>query len=284
MPKDGRSSVVMLTLGACLWVSDIGAQVQQPSNPRVSFEVASVRRNVSATVASFRAEGFPRPGPGGRFDAQNITVRTLLRYAYAMRPYQRIEGNQRLLDERFDIRATAPGEVPRVGEFELGAMNLMVQTLLVDRFNIAVRWEERDDQVYLLERVQAEGERLGPNLSPSEDCSALKDSGERSACRRPSVDGRLRNRGALLSELTLTLSQLVGLPVIDRTGLKGHFEYGLTFTSAGLTGPGAVPNSPFENAPSLFTALREQLGLKLERSRMGVSTLIVERAGPFVEN
>ena len=115
-----------LLAATCIAIVGSSQTAAQSPPPRMSFEVASVRPNL-AEPNPFRGEGVPRQRPGGRFEALNVSLRTLIRYAYGLQPYQKLEGAPRQLDERFDVHAKAAGEAEAAGDFNVGPMNLMVQ-------------------------------------------------------------------------------------------------------------------------------------------------------------
>src|SRR5262245_43348060 len=127
-------------------------------------------------VASVRADGGSQPFfgsrigvlPGGRFEA-HATLRQLIAFAYGLQPYQRVDGSAKILDERFVILATSAKETPNAGAGHVGPLNLMLRALLVDRFRLAVRVANEDQDVYLLKLANAA--RLGPRLHPTTtDC------------------------------------------------------------------------------------------------------------------
>ena len=224
----------------------------QTVSPR--FDVASVRVNKSGDPSrSVRAM------PGGRFEATNAPLRNLIRFAFEVRTLGEIEGGPDWIDTTaFDIRATGSPDasVPR-----------MVQTLLEDRFKLVARRDVRERPVYALTLGRGDG-RLGPSLK-----AATADV----APRQKSGPTQLEITNHPISRLVASLGALLGQTVIDRTGLTGTYDITLRFSSEQLPGvPG--PGRPDPNLPSIFTAVQEQLGLKLEATRGPVSVLVVERA------
>jgi uncharacterized protein (TIGR03435 family) len=219
-----------------------------------SFEAASVRVNGSGDPSrSVRALS------GGRFEATNAPLRNLIRFAYELRTLGEIEGGPDWMDTTaFDIRATGPAEasVPR-----------MVQTLLEARFKLVVRRDVRERPVYALTVARPDG-KLG---------RSLKIGTADVAPRQKSGPTQLEITNHPISRLVASLGALLGQTVIDRTGLTGTYDITLSFSSEQLPGvPG--PGRPDPNLPSIFTAVQEQLGLKLEATRGPVSVLVVERA------
>jgi bla regulator protein BlaR1 len=265
-----------------------GAQEALPS-----FEVASVRVNRSA-----QGGRFIRPQPGGRFETTNMRLRDLIGFAYQVRPFQ-IEGGPDWMDSvGFDIVAKAEGDVPPpLPGAGPSPQLLMLRSLLIERFKLSVRRETKESAVYDLTLARADG-RLGPNLSPSTtDCAALlkaamKAGGppmppmqnDRMTCGMRMSPSRVDLGGLSLTEFVNGLGMLLQRTVVDRTGLTGNYDATMTFSPEQLPGlplppPGAAGTPPLDpNAPSLFTALQEQLGLKLESTRGPVEVLIVDRA------
>jgi hypothetical protein len=149
-----------------------------------------------------------------------------------------------IANERFDIVAKMEGDPPSIVTTGPGPMRLAMRALLGDRFGLVVRGERRDLDIYAL-TIAKSAAQLGRALKPSpEDCSAMA--------------ARVANG----------LSQIVGRTVVDRTGLTGNWAFELTYS--------AEP-SPDSDAPSLFTAIQEQLGLKLEATTGPVDVLVVDR-------
>ncbi len=231
--------------------------------------------------------------PGGGFMATNATLRQLLGSAFNERPFGRamdIIGAPDWIDSaRFDIVAKAaenhvidPDGTPRRSW-------LMVRSLLMDRFKLKAHRESRDAPIYALVLARPDG-RLGSKLRKSDvDCRAVLE--EMSKGRKPTIEpgkgppcsigtppDRLVTSAITLSPFADVLSSRVGRAVVDRTGLTGGYNAELEFTedrSLANVHSGAVSN-PAGGAPSIFTALQEQLGLKLESTRGPVDVLVVD--------
>jgi uncharacterized protein (TIGR03435 family) len=251
------------------------------------FEVASVKPNKSGPAAG----QFLRGAPGGVVQVGNMTVRDLITWAYQIQGFQLVGGPEWLPTDRFDITARAGRDLPATGFDAVAPAMLMMRALLVERFGLAVHGETRELPVYALVMAHADG-RLGPGLRRSStDCAALikaaAASGTQPAPPPPGPDGRPRcgltgRSGAImaggypLSQFTRFLAPQVQRVVVDRTGLSGDWDIDLAFTppqAAGSTDASA--SDP--NSTSLFTALQEQLGLKLEPARGPVEVLVIDR-------
>ncbi|MBM3817996.1 MAG: TIGR03435 family protein [Acidimicrobiia bacterium] len=266
-----------------------GAAVAAPSGP-MSFEVASVKPNNSG-------ENFIRFGmqPGGRFTAANAPLREIIRFAYALQNFQIVEAPGWIASERFDINAKAEGDVPPGQPGTIGPVQLMMQSLLAERFGLEARRESREMPRYDLVLARADG-RLGPGLKTSTtDCQAIfaaarrgggpppapPGAGEPIQCGFRIGPGRMQAGAFPLSQLANALAPQVQRFIVDRTGLTGNFDLDMTYTPdqmpQGPPPPGAPAAPPIDpNGPSIFTALQEQLGLKLESVRGPVDVLVIE--------
>jgi uncharacterized protein (TIGR03435 family) len=268
-------------------------RAQEPPPGPLAFEVASVKPNESGDFR--RAIG---PGPGGRFQALNNTLRELVTYAFGLdmtRAAQQVAGGPPWMDrDRFDIDAVAPGGVASPAE-----ARDMVRTLLVERFKLQARRETRELPTFDLV-VDRGDRRLGSRLRVSTvDCEARRAAARRGgpppapagpppnpATFRP-VCG-LRQTPALFAGDAVTMTQLAsalgppsGRIVFDRTGLSGYYDLDLEWTP-GQEQPARADNAPplavDTPIPPIFTAIREQLGLRLESSRALVDIVVVVSA------
>ena len=252
----------------------------------LAFEVASVKPNTSG-------DGRVMLGvqPGGRFTATNVPLRMLLRQAYDVQDFQVVGGPDWLASDRFDVIAKAPE-----GEITFELMRPMLRTLLAERFKLRVHNETREMPVYDLVKARSDG-TLGPNLTPSTvDCAtalggrqgggpppAPPQPGQRVDCGFIIGLGRMSVGGMPIEQLARDLSPMVGRVVLDKTGLTGNYSYELTYAPEQLGGgpPPLLNGAPptFDpNLPSIFTALQEQLGLKLDSARGPVEVLVIDRA------
>jgi bla regulator protein blaR1 len=153
-----------------------------------------------------------------------------------------------------------------------------LQALLADRFHLAIHRETKEQQGYAL--VVAKG---GPKIHAPEN-----NSDERQGMMRMGR-GSVEGHGVPLDTLIHAISTQLGRPVADRTGLTGHFDINLKWTpepgqSTMPPGGGPEPPPPDPNGPSLFTALQEQLGLRLESEKARVETIIIDRVEKPSEN
>ena len=264
------------------------AQAPTPTDAP-TFDSASVKPNNSGTgLVGISVQ------PGGLFVAGNVTLRLLIQYAYRVQPFQVIGGPSWIASDRFDVNAKGGRDL--AGGPALGArapLNLAVQTLLADRFKLGVHTETRDLPIYSLVIARSDG-ALGPQLKRSDtDCNGPGRGGppiapsDRPACGTRIGPGNLTGGGTPIAQLAATLSNFVNRPVVDRTGLAGNFDFDLKWTPEGIPAgapppPGAPPGTPAPtidpNGPSIFTAVQEQLGLRLESARGPVDVVVVDRA------
>jgi bla regulator protein blaR1 len=260
------------------------------------FEVASVKSNPSGTTAvQWRWQQ-------GRLTAVNVTANTLISTAYGspqqpLADWQMSGGPGWLQADRFDVLAVEPAGVP--GGSPAGASTaglLMLRSLLEDRFKLKVHFESKELRVYalVLSKPGSLGPRLRQRTATCEAVAAKLAAGE--PCRGHVFPGTLLARGITMTQFVSGLARLmpdVGRSVIDRTGLAGSFDVDLTWTPDRTPmpmpvppgGDGTVTIPPVDpNGPSLFTALQEQLGLRLDSSRGPVQVLVVDQVAKPTED
>ena len=248
--KAGRIVAFLIFLAVVLmYASFLGGKV---SAAEVTFEVASIRPSPPGTQMTIGIEL-----RHGRLRGSNVTLRQIIASAYGVTD-PLILGPDWLNKYRFDILAKSPDGVPDT------EMRPMLQSLLKERFQLAVHRETRKMSAYDL--VIAKG---GPKMAvyPAPANSV------------PLSSGSPMMRGAItMAQLSQGISRVVGKPVFDRTGLTERYDLLLSFAPLSLE-TGNVSNngrSDLGGAPDLFTAVQEQLGLKLEPEKEGVEVIIVD--------
>ena len=279
--------------GVCLALLSALGLFGQSSTPPLTFEVASVKPSATddrRTMIQIQ--------PGGGLRTSGSTLKMLLTFAYDVREFQVSGGPGWINTDRYDIVAKAdrsagsenPPDDPRkmtdeqrktVGD----QMRERLRALLADRFQLTLHRETKEQSVYALV-VAKSGSKL-------QESQTSEGTGPRGPMMRMGR-GQLNGQGVQLEMLTRTLSNQLGRTVIDRTGLKGNFDFKLTWTpdpgqSASPLGgglpPGAdAPPPPDPNGPSVFTALQEQLGLRLESQKGPVDMLVIDRVEKPSEN
>jgi uncharacterized protein (TIGR03435 family) len=253
MNAKSRAAVVLLLAASA---ATMRAQSADAERPR--FDVTSVKPNKNGEgVIRFAVQ------PGGRMVVTDIPVKQLIRAAYTLQLYQIVDAPSWTESERFDITGVTERELHEDnvtwspgGRYAL--VQLMMQSLLAERFNFRAHFEERQGQVYAL--VVDDKERAAKALVRAKPCGT--------SCAMQVGSGTLRAPNVELPLLAELLSQLTGRPVTDATGLGGSFELTLRWTPEG--------QESRSDAPSLFTALPEQLGLRLDARRGPVRMLVVD--------
>jgi uncharacterized protein (TIGR03435 family) len=254
----------------------LAARGQAPPEATLRFEVASVKRNVSSETR-IRFEM-----PPGTLNAINVPVRFAVRQAYRL-PEARVLGGPSWVDtERFDIMAKAPSGGGRTSD----DIRQMLRTLLAERFGLAVHTEARSMRIYSLTVARADA-RLGPNLRLSTtDCTGQRSRVEagRVQCgilvSQAPTSASLRGGGTTMTEFVRLLGDFLDRPLMDETGLTPAFDLELQFAALRSSLPGEpVPGGlgvagDADQIPNVFTAVQEQLGLRLE-SRRGVAQILV---------
>lgn len=284
---------------ALLLVVSLAAAYAQAPATRPAFEVASVKPNKSG-----EPRVMIRTEPGGRFTATNVPLRVLIRNAYGITEDARIvDAPGWITSDRFDIVARPPGGTqPLIPGGAIGPMNLMLQALLEERFRLAVHRETRELPMYALALGGSEP-KFGPRFRRTAvDCVEVLAKlyppggppappppftpGQPPPCGSTGGPGQILAQGMTMTQLASNLASRVSRVVADRTGLSGDFDINLEwmpdqFQGAGPLGalPGAPPPPPPADTtgPSIFTALQEQLGLKLESTKGPVDVLVIDR-------
>jgi uncharacterized protein (TIGR03435 family) len=265
----------------CLAFGILGSAAAQT----ITFEAASVKERAAPADGSFVGRR-----PGGRFAAENATLREILEYTYELQRFQLVGSLAPIESTRWDITATLGSSA--AGAAERDAILQAVRALLAERFALRVHRETRTQSVYALQLARRDGS-LGPGLTKSAmDCPALMAAVRRGGVPPPPEAqrcgyrgrvGRLESNGMPLSELGLALASRVGRAIVDQTGLSGTWDLTLTYADdpaqipAGTLAPGAAPPAGNPDAPSLATALQEQLGLRLVSTTAPVDVLVVDR-------
>jgi uncharacterized protein (TIGR03435 family) len=252
----------------CLAGAITGAGGQEPA-----FEVASVKINASGDPVS----RITAPAGTGRFEAINASVRMLILNAYGIPGFQLAGGPSWIESVHVDVRARGAASATRAD------ISAMVRTLLAERFNLVVRRDTREMPVYALV-VARDDRRLGPRMQASKtDCTAAapgatapQTASGQLLCTTRMSPFTINAGGMTMTRLAQSLSGIVDRVVTDETGLPGAYDLQLSFTPERPPPPGAPPPAD-PDAPSIFAALQEQLGLKLDARRGAVEILVIDR-------
>jgi uncharacterized protein (TIGR03435 family) len=224
----------------------------------LAFEAASVK----PAPPDRSSVMYYRTPPGGRVSVSNATLKLLIQNVYRVRDFQVSGGPSWVATEGWDIEAT-PGSnaaTPITAE----QRDEMFKTLLADRFHLVLHRETRELPVFDL--VVAKG---GSKLRPSGDEPGYGMTNT----------GSITFKKTTVSIFATVLSGVLGRKVIDKTGLEGNFDVDLHWTPDEL-----ADAHPDDAGPSVFTAIQEQLGLRLESSKGPVEVLVIDRAEKATEN
>ena len=275
----------MRTLSLALLMAAAIAAVAPAQEKDANFEVASVKANKSGDGnGNLRGQG------SDRVVATNMPVRPMITFAYQVAGYQLIGGPGWLTTDRYDINAkleTVPTSVqPFIpGSTTPNPMQLALRHLLEDRFKLRMHRETRELDIYALVMARPGG-GPGPGLKPTtQDCVAAAAAAQKGQpqvpfgapgqpfCGISGSPGRVKFGGLPASSFATAFAGPAGRMVVDRTGMTGSWDFELTFAPENR-GPDAPPADP--NAPSFFTAIQEQLGLKLESTKGPVEVLVID--------
>ena len=246
------------TVAVPVWVGL--ARGQAPAE----FEAASVKLNKAGFPDRFRFT------PGG-VDSQNMTLHGLIEIAYELKDFQVTGGPKWLDSDHFDVVAKAAGDA------SLDDKRHMLQTLLKNRFQLAFHYDTKELSLYSLAAAKS-----GPKLHTAAGGPRPDDGNFRWG------QGRIHGQAVTMPQFCEMLALQLKHVVIDRTGLAGNYDLDLPYTPDGYK-PHEGRDNPNEprpdvNGPSIFAALGEQLGLKLEAGKGPVRILVVDHTAPPSEN
>ena len=293
-----RRLLVCATLGL------LPAVLPAQTDPRPSFDVVSIkpnRTNQGIPLVVFQ--------PGGRMIAANVNIRQAILVAYGIENLQLVNAPDWTTSERFAIEARTSDATPT------STIRLMLRSMLADRLSLAAHPERRELPIVALTMAR-EDKRPGAKLRPSgPECAPIrppegipmpppppppppgaanapkiriileKDEPLGRRCGAMVAPGWMSARSITMEEFTRQLSPVLRRPVINETGLAGEFDYDVIFSPEGLGGAlVGPPPASVSDAPSLETALRDDLGLRLESRRGPVDVLVVDRLDRPTEN
>jgi uncharacterized protein (TIGR03435 family) len=248
MHKCVRRSLQIVIVAGVIWST---AHSQQGNAvPQPAFETASIR------PAHLTPGCFSMLPPGGvQYAVTCVTVRNLIQIAYST---SYIDGGGDAVDTYYDLRATTPDG----NQWTLDTVRPMMQQLLRERFHLSTHAGKRELSGYGL-FVAKGGQKLHP-VAP-ESVTQGQKAGESS--QNFSAPGYVQGRGVNPGGIARLFSIVEHAPVVDHTGLSGLFNIDLSY---------APDNSTDSNLPSFFTAIEEQLGLKLKPEKVTVDTVVID--------
>lgn len=249
----------------------------QSSSSNPQFDVVSVKPNTG--IERSVQINFPSPG---RFHAENVWLRFLIQNAWNVKDYQVVSGPGWAASDRYDIDAKTGRPASRE------EMRLMLQSLLQDRFRLVIRHETRSLPVYHLVAAPTTGSKLQP--AETGNCvERNSDPAPTPSSRQPNYCGSsewgphsLIGNAITMQQFTTMLENILQRPVIDETGFTARFNVRLIWVAdqvtPGLRAPGVPPPpapSPIDNGPTIFTALAEHLGVRLQATKGPVDILVI---------
>jgi uncharacterized protein (TIGR03435 family) len=275
---------------------------QSPAHPQApvtshsyEYEVASIKPNKSGTNMvrlMFSPDGLT---------ATNATLQMFVQAAYQVEPHQVSGGPSWLNSDHYDIEAkmdSATADVLHKLSEEQGRLERerMLQALLTDRFKLTIHRETKELPVYAL-LIAKNGPKLQEAKPGDTYPNGIKGPDGRAGAGMMFMNGRgsVTGQGLPIANLVRLLSLQLGRTVVDKTGLTAKYDFTLQWTpdesqGAMFKGPGpgpqgtAGPPPPDPSGPSIFTAVQEQLGLKLESQKGPVEMLVVDHAEQPSEN
>ena len=240
-----------------------------------AFEVATIRPSGNSSAS----EG-SEIQPGGQFIVTSTTLDNLVRGVFEVQRHELVVGGgvpSWFASERWDIVGKGPPITDEAAQRPL--LRAMMRNLLIERFKLVTRRDKRDTPVYALVVARSDS-RLGPQLRRSSaDCAALltafkatgaEQTPDSPVCGLTTLRGWFRGTGSPLADLVRGLTRMADRPVVDATGLTGAFDLELKWTPDNAAAPAG--------GASLFTAVQEQLGLRLEPRRAPIDVLVIESA------
>ena len=249
-------------------------------NNSATFEVATVKANKSG-----ESNGGLQRQPGGRITATNMPLRPMITYAFQIAGYQLVGGPGWIDGARYDIVAKMEGNpLPVAPGAGVDPMQVALQNLLADRFKLKVHRESREMDIYAL--VMLKPGTPGSELKPTtQDCAGAAAAAARGTpptgpnapfCGIQIGPSRLKFGGLPAASFTQAFSGPAGRMVVDRTGLTGSWDFELKFApqQRGQAPGGDAAND--SDLPGFFTAIQEQLGLRLEPTKGPVDVIVIE--------
>jgi len=288
----------MLLTVAVLCALTLTGVAQQPSAPR--FEVASIKLDPKQDRGG--PQGFGEFTlrtvdvlPGGRIESHGRMLRDLIAWAWDINTlYQKIEGNNEILETEFNIDAKAA--TAALSPFDA---KTMVRALLEERFRLRWRLQPRDVDVYVLMPARADGQPGTGLRSFSGSCAerlnnptvpfASPEREARGRCGWSSIESRHRAIGQSMAAIAERLTTFMAAPVSDRTGWPGLFTFDIVPETREMPGIvammsrlGSRPGS--SDGPQLLDVFRSELGLSLIKERTTLNDFVIERIEPLIEN
>ena len=268
-----------LVLGVLGLAQDGAAGTKTPS-----YEVVSVKPN------KLGSNNVRISSSSGRYMATNVSVKMLLQSAYDLKMQDQISGSLGpLADARFDIEAKMDEETVEAQK-KLAAKDAadqrqrMMQTLLADRFQLKLHHETKELPMYAL--VVAKGGSKLKQADPNDTyANGIKGpDGISHGGMMMTGRGTLTAQAVEMESLARQIGQMLGRIVQDKTGLTGKFDMQLKWTPDDMRSAASADNGAADTGPTIYTALQEQMGLKLESTKGSVDTIVIDHVEIPSEN
>jgi uncharacterized protein (TIGR03435 family) len=256
--------IAAVVIGLAIWSGAI-------QNAPPAFEVATIK----PSAPDDRSGKFITMQGPHQFVAKNYSVKDMISAAFDLPP-RLISGGPAWIDiDRYEIRATVSSE----GRPSSAEQMAMFRTLLSDRLKLAIHREQRELPIYGLTVVK-EGAKLKESTTAEEYL----------------INRMFNDNHVLLPARNVTIAQFASMfqravvdrPIVDKTGLSGRYDFDLEWTRDETQFGGLIPLAPVDNSvpqkPDLFSALQQQLGLRLQPSRGPVDVIIIDRVERPSEN
>jgi uncharacterized protein (TIGR03435 family) len=289
-----HNTIRIVVSGFVIVTSVVRLSSQVSPQQKSSFDVISIKVNKSANRNSSIGAA------GGRFNGTNVTLRALLKYAYRSRASdlmdsQLIGGPAWADTDRFDVEARSESDG---GAIQVEEMQQRVQSLLAGRFQVQIHREMRTMPVYNLVVVKKGKLKVAQDQSSEVQAPASRQPNATTPPPRGAARMLTGRSGSVLAATAIEISKLAGSlqvqldrPILDKTGLSGLYDIHLEFGSEDISSsgrqppPGAPQPAAVDTpAPSLFTALENQLGLKLRAAKGPVPVIVIDHAEKPSEN
>jgi uncharacterized protein (TIGR03435 family) len=243
------------------------ASAQPRSNAAQSFEVASI--HPTAPGAQGRGVEY---AAGGRFTASGMSLSSLIQEAYGIRGFQISGGPDWVTSAQYSIVAKSESDANK------DQVRAMLRRLLTDRFQLALRRESKEENVYTM--IIGRG---GPKLKEVKLDEANTNRGIRfrGLGKIAGIMASMPQLAVLLSDFRMNGVSILDRPVLDRTGLTGVYDFTLEWSAEEQSSDRTAVNP---SASSIFTAVQEQLGLKLEVRKAALEFFIIDQAAKPTEN
>lgn len=235
------------------------------------FEVASLKPSDGTALG-----GGIRPAPGGeRYEARNCTIKTMIQVAYRVKADQIVGGPAWLGTGRFDMDAKA--EKPSSAD----ELHVMLMNMLVDRLRLKFHREKREMSIYAL-TVGGAGTKLKPHQAANGGDPWIDQT------EAPFLHVKMKATSAPMDYFAFRLSQLMDRPVVDLTNLPGGYDFNLEFTRdlpSGFPAGGRINGEEVDTSgPTVFAAVRQQLGLELRPQKGPAEVIVIEHAEKPTDN